>query len=242
MELTDAIVVRLPAVLNRSTVRDLRIALEHGCGDTQRAAIVLVGTDDETFCGGMDISAACTDDAPADALQDFALCLEMLRMGPKPALSFVRGTASGGGVGLAAACDGVLAAPDATFRLPELLFGLIPSIVLPYIAERISPQKLRWMALASRQIGSDEALRTGLVDNVSSVETCPRVMRSWIRKLKRVAPDTVQLWKRASGPHQVRDPGQGVELSLQRLTDAGVRERIRGFVETGEFPWRGNDR
>ena len=249
MELTGAAVVRLPAVLNRSSVQDLRHALDEAAAaaDAGRLPVVLVGHDDDLFCEGMDIAAASAEDEPADVLHNFAACLQTLRFGRAPALCVVRGKASGGGVGLAAACDGVLASPEASFGLPELLFGLTPAIILPYLLERMPPQKVRWMALTSQRLTADEALRAGLVDAVERADAGPRVLRSWIRRLQRVGRDTVSIWKRACvGSEQdskrLDSAAQGVNMTLARLRDPDVRDRIRAFADEGDLPWVDNDR
>src|SRR5262249_14717686 len=139
MELTNATIVRVPPALSAETVRNLRQALESAMLEGSSAVVVMVG-EGAVFCRGLDVSGV--DEVPRTAVEDFAVCLQVIRTGQKLVIALVQGAAIGGGVGLAAACDGVLATTEAVFMLPELLLGLTPSVILPYLAQRVSLQKL----------------------------------------------------------------------------------------------------
>jgi len=176
------------------TVRNLRYALESAMGDAS-SAVVMLG-EDRVFCRGWEVGASGIDEDARASVESFAVCLETMRMGHKPVIGLVQGEAAGGGVGLAAACDGVLATTEATFTLSELLFGLTPAVILPYLAQRVSLQKLRWRGLTADTITGQEAMELGLADAVCPPEKAPAVLRSWIRKLGRIEPDVVGTWKR----------------------------------------------
>jgi len=242
MELTDAVTVRVPAVLNASTVQVFRVALHQAVAGNDSRVVVLRGSEAGVFCRGLDFGAASNGHEPSGTIEEFAACLGMIRMAPKPVVSFVEGEAIGGGVGLAAAADGVLATLDATFALPELLCGLAPAIVLPYLAERLTMQKLRWIALSSDRLDAQTAFRLGLIDRVESADRCHAVLRSWISRLARVRGDAGAAWKRATVTPPAQGSTEGVRLTIDRLRDPAVRDRLRRFVETGEPPWAAEDR
>ena len=83
----------------------------------------------------------------------------------------MEGAARGGGVGLAAACDVVVASEDSSFALPELLFGLLPAVALPFLLDRISIQAIRLWALTGHSRSAAEAMADGLVDQIASRRT-----------------------------------------------------------------------
>lgn len=158
-------------------------------------------------------------------------------MGHKPVIGLVQGAAAGGGVGLAAACDGVLATTEASFTLPELLLGLTPAVIFPYLAQRVTLQKLRWMGLTVGAITGQQAVELGLADAVCTAEKAPSVLRSWIKKLHRIEPQVVAAWKRMTIQAALPGSNAGVEITLERLRDANVREHLRTYADTGWPPW-----
>ncbi len=198
--------------------------------------LVLVGADDG-FCRGMELRPFGAGEELRESVESFAVCLEMIRKGDKPVIALVQGEAAGGGVGLAAACDGVLATTGAFFTLSELLFGLTPAVILPYLAQRVNLQKLRWMGLTANTLTGQEAVEVGLADAVCRPEKAPGILRSWIRKLRRIERKTVGAWKRMTIQSPLPGSKDGVEITLERLADPAIRERLRAFLETGEPPW-----
>jgi enoyl-CoA hydratase/carnithine racemase len=237
VELNGAALVRVPAVLDRHTVRDLRAVLEAAILDPQSRVAVLLGPGEGVFCRGMDLAGSQSPEGLGEAVDDFAACLEIIRLGRKPVLAFVHGQAVGGGVGLAAACDGVLATDDSSFTLSELLFGLTPAIILPYLAQRVSAQRLRWMALTSLPVTAGEAVALGLIERTCRVDDAGAILRAWIDRLRRLDPTVVESWKRASANPPSPGSPDGTAATLERLRDAGVRQRLQRFLETGEPPW-----
>src|SRR5215470_9626675 len=122
----------------------------------------------EVFCFGADfaeIHAEMTNgqqrEQNAEPLYDLWL---QLATGPYITISHVRGKANAGGIGFVAACDIVLADHTAQFSLSELLFGLFPACVLPFLIRRIGRQKAHYMTLMTAPIQVEEAHRWGLVD------------------------------------------------------------------------------
>jgi methylglutaconyl-CoA hydratase len=82
---------------------------------------------------------------------------------PVPTVALVQGGCFGGGTGLIAACDVVIAAEDAIFSIAEVRWGLTAAIILPQLADAISVRQLRRYALTGERFAAAEALRIGLV-------------------------------------------------------------------------------
>lgn len=237
MELIDTLVVRVPATLNRSSVTAMSDALADVSRETSRCAVVLQGAEPGVFCSGVDFAALAVGEDPAPAVEAFAGLLLAIRTCSKPVLCIVDGEAAGGGLGVAAAADVIVATPEASFALPELLFGLVPAIVLPYVVERIPIQKLRWIALSSERIDARAAVQIGLVDRVASWEESRGLVASWIRRLRCARPEAVSAWKRMTLAPPAIGSFEGIHATLRRLRDPAIGDRLRRFIEDGEPPW-----
>jgi len=97
--------------------------------------------------------------ATADAVQ-------RLNCAAVPTLALVQGGCFGGGTGIVAACDVVLAADNAMFSIAEVRWGLHASIIIPQLADAIGVRQLRRYALTGERFGAEEAARIGLAHKV----------------------------------------------------------------------------
>ena len=87
---------------------------------------------------------------------------------PVPTLALIQGGCFGGGTGIAAACDVVVASEDAIFSISETRWGLMAGIILPQLCQAIGLRQVRRYALTGERFGAQEARRLGLVH-----EVCP---------------------------------------------------------------------
>ncbi|MGE0255768.1 MAG: enoyl-CoA hydratase-related protein [Alphaproteobacteria bacterium] len=85
---------------------------------------------------------------------------------PRPTVALVHGACFGGGTGIAAACDIVIAAEDARFAVAEARWGLTAGPILPQLVAAMGSQAARRYALSAERFGAAEALATGLVHQV----------------------------------------------------------------------------
>ena len=85
---------------------------------------------------------------------------------PVPTVALVQGGCFGGGTGIAAACDVVIAADTAVFSISETRWGLMAGIIVPQLADAIGVRQVRRYALTGARFGADEARRIGLVHEV----------------------------------------------------------------------------
>jgi enoyl-CoA hydratase/carnithine racemase len=235
--------IALPESLSVASLEALAVALEEAAADADARVWVLVGTP-ATFCRGMDLGAMAGDGVDASvSLRQFAACISRLRRAPRPTIAAVQGEAMGGGLGIAAACDVVLATPDTKVALPEALFGLLPGVILPVICERMAPQKARLLALRGRAHDAAWAERHGLVDEIVPAAELEKAIGRMAKELSRVAPARVlglRSWLHELAnlePDAALTRGAAVTASLTR--DPEVRETIRRFVEDGTPPWVG---
>jgi enoyl-CoA hydratase/carnithine racemase len=236
MELAGAATVHVPLLLDPETVLSFHSALL-GAINADTRFVVLAGSE-EGFCKGLDLAALQPNAYDIETtVETFAACLEMIRLSPKPVVAFVEGKAIGGGAGVAAACDAVLATTNATFEIPELLFRLTPAIILPYLALRMGPQKTRWMAMSTELLTSERALNVGLIDECCDPLDALACLKSLLRKMNRLDPHAVAAWKQMTA--QIPHPGSrdGILWTTARLQDGNIRRSIVNFIETGIPPW-----
>jgi methylglutaconyl-CoA hydratase len=147
--------------------------LDQIASDPKLRVLVLLGNG-RTFCAGIDLNwmaaggAASADDNYRDALK-LATLLRRLYTLPVPTVAAVTGAAIGFGVGLVAACDIAVAVDSATFRFSEVRLGIMPSVISPYVVGAIGVRSARRYFLTGEAMGAAEALRFGLVHQVSDM-------------------------------------------------------------------------
>jgi enoyl-CoA hydratase/carnithine racemase len=186
------------------------------------------------FCAGLDFASAAsmTADALRAGLRSYADLLIELRGAPVATIAVVEGETFGGGVGLAAACDLVLATTDARFGLPEALYGFHPAMVFAALDARMPAQRSRLLALQCESIDAAAAEAMGLVDVVVTSANLETSLARACRRLSRALPDGVAAIKRHA-PHRERFEAElsaALEVTVAQL---GRRE-VRAGIESAE--------
>ena len=156
---------------NADLIKELTDCLLSLGRNTDVRVIVLTG-EGKSFSAGADLNwmqqaaANSEDDNRADALR-LAKLFETLNTCPKPVVGLINGAALGGGVGLTACCDIAIAGASAKFGLTEVRIGLTPATISPYVIARIGQGHARRYMLTGERFGATEALRIGLVSEIS---------------------------------------------------------------------------
>ncbi|GAB4356258.1 MAG: enoyl-CoA hydratase/isomerase family protein [Gammaproteobacteria bacterium] len=145
--------------------------LFHELGGRDDVRVVLLAANGKSFSAGADLNwmRRMADYNEEENYQDAMRLADMLRTLnelPKPTIALVQGAAFGGGVGLVACCDIVLAAPRATFSLSEVKLGIIPAVISPYVVSAIGPRMARRYLLTAERFDAEEGRRIGLVHEV----------------------------------------------------------------------------
>ena len=209
--------------LDEACVRTLRDGIAAAVAEKARA-LVIEGAP-ERFCLGMDFATLDIIGQPA-RLRGFAGMMHALLMIPIPTLSVIDGPALGGGLGVAAACDFVLASDRARFGLPEALYGLAPAIIRPALLGRLSPQQLRMLVVTCHSRSAEEARALGLVDEVVPHGELAHARNRIVRQLRRASGDTVAAMRRWDAVALARALAAGVEETGAALARADVRAAI----------------
>ncbi|WP_437760868.1 enoyl-CoA hydratase/isomerase family protein [Sorangium sp. So ce1389] len=176
--------------LDGATIARLAQCLRDAASHASCRAIVISAAGPR-FCSGADVAATSRGDEGEGALSDFVACLSLLCAAPVPVIACVEGDAYGGGVGLAAACDIVLASEGATFMLSEVILGMIPALISPFLLRRMTPGRLRYMMLSTRGISALEAREAGLVDEVVPAGGMTDALDRQLRRIGRSSPEAI---------------------------------------------------
>jgi methylglutaconyl-CoA hydratase len=156
---------------NEAMIQDLDALFAQLSAHDSVRAIVLSGSG-KAFSAGADLqwmkraSEATQDWNLADARR-FAAMLARIESCPKPTIARVHGVALGGGVGLVCACDIAVASEDSKFAVSEARFGILPSVIGPYLTNAVGKRQAKRLALMANRIDAQEALRIGLVQQVT---------------------------------------------------------------------------
>lgn len=166
--------------------------------DDSSVKAILLRSAEEAFCLGMNLELlkeslkqpGQEEATRADSVAGYGRLLERIALGPKPVIALVEGAVKAGGMGLVAACDIVLADSEgSSFELSEVLFGLIPANVLPFLMkQRISPQQARYLVLSAKRLDAGLAKDLGIVDEVYAPEYLERGLRDLVKNIMRAEP------------------------------------------------------
>ncbi|MDN0198656.1 enoyl-CoA hydratase/isomerase family protein [Streptomyces sp. S.PNR 29] len=161
------VVIRHPAKRNAMTAamwRALPPLLDGLAADPAVRALVLTG-EGGTFCAGADISTLRGSPEEAQRLAEYAE--EALAAFPKPTLAAVRGHCVGGGAQLAAACDLRFAEQGALFGVTPAKLGVVyAASATRRLVSLVGPATTKYLLFSGELIDAEQALRTGLVDEV----------------------------------------------------------------------------
>ncbi len=201
------------------------------------ALVTIEGPGDaDSFCDGLDLAAAAAGPVLGD-VERFAALLAAIEAAPCPVVALVGGAARGGGVGIAAAADLVIASPRATFGLPEALLGLVPAAVFPVLARRVGLPRARLLAIGGAPLDAASARRLGLADEVADdLETALARHAARFARMDRRAVAAV---KALAATHFAAPPGYA-DAAAARFADLvaspGTRARLARFA-AGDAPW-----
>lgn len=208
-------------------------------------AVVLSGAGD-LFCAGGDLEwmqaqmAADRETRMAEA-RKLAMMLMALNTLPQPLIGLVHGGAYGGGVGLAAVCDLVIAAEGTRFGLTETRLGLIPATIGPYVIARMGEGRARRVFMSARLFDTHTAETLGLVARTVAPSALRDAGRDEAEAYLSTAPGAV-----AAAKALARRIGHGadqamIDQSIAALADVWeteeARDGIAAFFDRRPAPW-----
>jgi methylglutaconyl-CoA hydratase len=230
----DALIARLTTVLN-------------GFATDERVRAVVLGAQGRSFSAGADLKwmqrmAGYSEKENLDDARALAALMRTLYELSKPTLALVQGPTYGGGVGLVACCDIVIAAETANFCFSEVKLGLIPAVIGPYVIAAIGERPVRRYFLTAETFSAREALRLGLVHEVVPDEALTDIGRRVLKALLKGGPKAQVAAKnliRAISGHPLDDDlaeETAKRVARIRASDE-AREGIAAFLEKRKPGW-----
>lgn len=211
--------------------------------NSDECRVIVIEGRDGIFCRGMDFKNLINNAADSEIKAEFSTPYKdvvlTIRNSPKPVIAKVEGEVLAGGMGIALACDIIIASESSTFGLSEVLFGIIPAYVFPFLVERVPYKKARFLILSSRRFGSDEAFRYGMVDEIAPDDKIERVLKNYLKRLLYSSPEALALTKSYSDELTNCKIEEAVDFAQKQLTELLNNPEnintIKDFLE-GEKP------
>jgi methylglutaconyl-CoA hydratase len=230
---------------DEEAIAALTAVARQAAGDPNLRAIVLSG-EGPAFCAGADLAwmmkavAYTRQDNLRDA-EDLARMLELLDCLPVPVVGRVQGAALGGGVGLVAICDVVVAAEDSTFAFSETKLGIIPAVISPYVLRKIGVSAARELFITGARFGAARARELGLVHEVVPAPDLDEAIAACLREILTSSPSAVAAAKNLIREVDGRRPDDVIALTTNRIAEQRVsedgQEGMRAFLEKRKPRW-----
>ena len=208
--------------------------------------VVLAG-EGSVFCAGADVAwmraavGLSVEDNERDARSMQAM-LDAVEACPVPVVARVQGAALGGGMGLCAAADIVVATADASFGFTETKLGIIPAVISTYVVPKIGASHARALFITGERFDAQRALRIGLVHEIvaDAVELDARI-GALLAELQSAGPTAARAAKalvREIGDAGVPEARRHMPRHIaQQRTSAEGQEGLRAFLEKRPPDW-----
>jgi methylglutaconyl-CoA hydratase len=248
----EHVVLNRPAVrnaFNEHALRELTWWADSAAKDRNLRVAVLSGMG-PVFCAGADVTwmARMIGFTQQENIEDAA---EMGRMFvaldrlPIPLVGRVHGAALGGGAGLCAVCDIVVAADDAVFGFTEVKLGIIPAVISPFVLAKIGRSAARELFLTGARVSAVRAREIGLVHAVVPAAELDQRVAAYVAELLTSAPEAVGAVKTLIPEVTRRGPGEATALTSEaiarRRVSAEGQEGLRAFLEKRTPSWIAKD-
>jgi 2-(1,2-epoxy-1,2-dihydrophenyl)acetyl-CoA isomerase len=239
----QTITLNRPDVLNcmsTEAYREMASAFDAASNDPAVDCVVLKGAG-RAFCTGGDlkeIAIAAADGKLLEKIDEFAdssmAAFQALENCQKLVIAVVTGICQASGVSMVLSSDLVLAADDATFKVPEVLVGLADPFIAARLFGRVGIARAKWLAFTADKIGAEEALESGLVNRIMPADDLPAAVADLTATLALTSPKSRAEYKRGMNEAlPALDPN--IMLRANRSPDAV--EGTTAFMEKRAPVW-----
>lgn len=242
---SDVCYITLDRPESGNTIGPTLVTEFHHALDTHErdASVVVVQGSPEVFCMGADFHGIHRGMAAGDALRDHDPepiydLWRRLACGPFVSVAHVRGKVNAGGVGFVAACDLALSDARAVFSLSEMLFGLLPACVLPFLVRRTGLARANYLTLSTQPVAAAQAAQWGLVDAFD--DNSEALLRKHLVRIRRLDKAAIVRHKNYAG---VLDQSlatlkpSALKANIEAFSDPLSLRNIVRYAESGLFPW-----
>ena len=223
--------------LAEQTIDDMLIAFNQAKLEKNLKCIV-IRSKGKNFCTGIDLNwmHECSQMSWEDNLaasQKIADLLKSIKQTPIPKIAMIQGNVMGGGIGIVACCNIVLAEENTIFSLPELNLGITPAIIYPYLAQAIGSRKTETYTLLTKTWSAKQALIDGLIYSIETPNNLEQACQIIIDQILKHPTSSVQ--KFMNYVNDSADLSKICELSAGILAKTRaeiiVKNKLAQFIE-----------
>ena len=232
--------------LSDDLLSDLVAALEAARDDAAVRCVVLTSTHDRVFSAGGNLAGFAADVPLVHkhfATEAFPRIFRLLGELGKPSICAVNGHVLAGALGLALACDLIIAREGARFGTPEINVGVFPFMIMALIYRNVPRKKTTELLLLGEQISAEEAERIGIVNRVVAADEFDAVVSDWSQRLAAKSPVLMRMGKDAIFRQQDMAFMEALDFLRSQLTIAfstqDIQEGVKAFFEKREPVWTG---
>ncbi len=233
--------------LSDELLGDLLDAFTRARADDSVRCVVLTSTHDKVFSSGGNLRGFAADEPlvpdKLEGIRRFPDLFRVIGELGKPTLCAANGHVLAGALGLALACDLIVAREGVRFGTPEINVGVFPFMIMALIYRNVGRKKTNELLLLGEQIPAEEAERIGIVNRVVAEEEFDACIADWAGKLAAKSPLLMKLGKDAMFRQQDMPLADALDYLRAQLALAfateDIQEGVRAFMEKRDPVWRG---
>jgi enoyl-CoA hydratase/carnithine racemase len=233
--------------LSDELLDDLLAAFEAARDDDGVRCVVLTSTHDTTFSAGGNLSGFAADVPLVHkylyGIEQFPRLFRTIGLLGKPTICAANGHCLAGALGLALACDLIVAKETATFGTPEINVGVFPFMIMALIYRNLPRKKTTELLLLGERIDAREAERIGIVNRVVAPDEFEAAVSDWAHKLAAKSPVLMRMGKDAIYRQMDMAFEDALDYLRAQLTIAfsteDIQEGVKAFFEKRDPQWTG---
>jgi enoyl-CoA hydratase/carnithine racemase len=232
--------------LSDELLSELTAAFQAARADDQVRCVVITSTHDRVFSAGANLGGFAADVPLVHkhfGTERFPTLFRLIGELGKPTICAANGHVLAGALGIALACDLIVASEEARFGTPEINVGVFPFMIMALIYRNVPRKKTNELLLLGEQISAVEAERIGIVNRVVPRAELQAVVTGWAEKLAGKSPVIMKLGKDAMFRQQDMAFADALDFLRAQLTitlsTEDVQEGVRAFFEKRDPKWPG---